>query len=160
LRFVSTLLELVALGAEAEPGAAKPVFLRRTRTDSLLETLAAIQSEPLEGLSLPALAARLAVSERQASRLFQDALGMSFRAWATQLRLDRARRLLAQTDLPIIEVAGETGWSSLAHFNSVFRRRSGSTPSRYRRLHRTECEDSTAPSVLSARFFPLAPATR
>ncbi|HME71936.1 MAG TPA: AraC family transcriptional regulator [Myxococcota bacterium] len=143
LRFVSTVLELVSLGGEAEPGVAKPVFFRRTRTDSLLEALAAVQSEPLEDLSLPTLAARLAVSERQVSRLFQEHVGMSFRTWATELRLERARRLLAETDLPIIDVAGETGWSSLAHFNSVFRRRAGSTPTGYRILHRTALASST-----------------
>lgn len=137
LRFVSTVLELVTLGVEAEPGVAKPIFSRRTRTDQLLEALTSVQSEPLEDLSLPALAARLSVSERQVSRLFQENLGMSFRAWATKLRLERARKLLAQTDLPIIHVAGETGWSSLAHFNSVFRRHAGATPTRYRSLHRT-----------------------
>jgi len=136
LRFVSAALELVTLAIEAEPGVAKPVFLRHTRTDRLLEALAAVQNEPLEDLALPALAARLCVSERQVSRLFQDNLGMSFRDWATQLRLERARRLLAETDLPIIDVAGETGWSSLAHFNAIFRRHAGSTPTRYRSLHR------------------------
>ena len=142
LRFVSAVLELVTLGAEAEPGVAKPVFLRRTRTHSLLETLAAMQSEPLEDLSLVALAARLAVSPRQISRLFQRDLGMSFRAWATELRLERARKLLTETDLPIIDVAGETGWSSLAHFNSIFRRRAGATPTGYRTLRRKSLPDS------------------
>jgi len=142
LRFVSAVLELVTLGAEAEPGVAKPVFLRRTRTHSLLETLAAMQSEPLEDLSLAALAARLAVSPRQISRLFQKDLGMSFRAWATELRLERARKLLTETDLPIIDVAGETGWSSLAHFNSIFRRRAGATPTGYRTLRRKSLPDS------------------
>jgi len=136
LRFVCAALELVTLGVEVEPGVAKPVFLRRTRTGRLFEALAAVQNEPLEDLALPALAARLSVSERQVSRLFQENLGMSFRAWATQLRLERARRLLTETDLPIIDVAGETGWSSLAHFNSVFRRNAGFTPTRYRSLRR------------------------
>ena len=142
LRFVSSVLELVALGADAEPGVAKPVFLRRTRTHSLLAALAAMQSEPLEDLSLAALAARLAVSPRQVSRLFQRNVGMSFRAWATELRLERARKLLAETDLPIIDVAGETGWSSLAHFNSIFRRRAGATPTGYRTLRRTSLPTS------------------
>jgi len=140
LRFVSTVLELATLGCEAVPGVAKPVFLRHTRTDNLLEALAVVRGEPLENLSLPAFAARLAMSQRQVSRLFQENLGMSFRAWATDLRLERARKLLAETDLPIIDVAGETGWSSLAHFNSIFRRRAGSTPSQYRMVHRTERE--------------------
>jgi AraC-like DNA-binding protein len=155
LRFVSTVLELVALGDEAEPGVAKPVFLRRTRRHGLLEALAAVQSEPLENLSLSALAARLGVSERQVSRLFQENLGMSFRTWATELRLERARKLLAETDLSIIDVAGETGWSSLAHFNSIFRRQAGLTPSRYRIVYRTSRRDFRELLLFSAPGAPL-----
>ena len=55
----------------------------------------------------------------------------------TRLRVDRARRLLDESALPVIEVAAETGWSSLAHFNAVFRRHTGHTPTAYRaRLRR------------------------
>ena len=57
---------------------------------------------------------------------------MSFREHLALLRLARAKALLRDTGMSVIEVAGETGWSSLAHFNSVFRRRVGATPSRYR----------------------------
>jgi AraC-like DNA-binding protein len=46
--------------------------------------------------------------------------------------MERAKRLLRETDLPVIEVAAETGWSSLAHFTTTFRRRVGQTPSGYR----------------------------
>jgi len=150
LRFVATVLELITLGSEADPGVAKPVFLRRTRTDRLLEALAAVRSESLEELSLSALALRLAVSQRQLSRLFQENLGMSFRAWSTELRLERARSLLVETNLPIIDVAAETGWSSLAHFNSVFRRHAGATPTQYRLAHRvprSDARESLVPSV-------------
>ena len=53
-----------------------------------------------------------------------------------RLRLARARRLLLETDHSVLEVAGETGWSSLAHFNAVFRRRVGVTPSAFRSVGR------------------------
>ena len=74
----------------------------------------------------------LELSARQASRLFREELGCTFRAHVANLRIERARRLLAETERSIVDVAGETGWSSLAHFNSAFRRQVGATPSAYR----------------------------
>jgi len=74
-------------------------------------------------------------SEPQASGARAPAkiqFGTTFREHLATLRLERAKRLLAATDLPVIEVAGHTGWSSLAHFNAVFRRRVGLTPSAFR----------------------------
>ena len=66
------------------------------------------------------------------SRLFQGELGRTFREHLAGLRLERAKALLRATEMSVIEVAGETGWSSLAHFNSVFRRRVGATPRQFR----------------------------
>jgi AraC-like DNA-binding protein len=132
LRFVGAVLELLTLGMEAHSGFLRPVLARRRRTNTFLEVIASMRNEPLEDLSVAAVAKRLSVSERQVSRFFQEHLQMGFREWATVLRLERARSLLGETDRPIIEVAAETGWSSLAHFNSVFRRRVGSTPTLYR----------------------------
>jgi transcriptional regulator GlxA family with amidase domain len=54
-----------------------------------------------------------------------------------ELRLARARRLLRDTDYSVVDVAGETGWRSLAHFNAVFRQRTGLTPSAYREQARS-----------------------
>jgi iron complex transport system substrate-binding protein len=62
----------------------------------------------------------------------REEFGASFREHLATLRLERAKSLLATTDLRVIEVAGHTGWSSLAHFNSVFREQVGLTPSGFR----------------------------
>jgi AraC-like DNA-binding protein len=136
LRFLGAVLELLSLGMEARSTLSRPVLARRRRTTAFFEVIASLRSEPLEDLSVTNLAKRLSVSERQISRLFQEHLQCSFRKWTTDLRLDRARSLLGETDLPIIDVAGETGWSSLSHFNAVFRRRMGATPTHYRASYR------------------------
>jgi AraC-like DNA-binding protein len=143
LRDSAMLLELVALAFECRAGVHKPISGRRgSRHRIVLESaLAALAEEPLEGLSLGRLASRLALSERQVSRLIQEELGCSFREWATGVRLARARQLLAESELPIIEIAAETGWSSLAHFNALFRRRTGRTPGAFRSLQRSMARD-------------------
>jgi len=136
LRFLGAVLELLSLGIEARSSFSRPVFARRRRTTAFFDVIASLRNEPLEDLSVASVAKRLSISQRQISRLFQEYLQRSFREWATELRLERARSLLEETDLPIIDVAAETGWSSLAHFNLIFRRRVGSTPTLYRASQR------------------------
>jgi AraC-like DNA-binding protein len=134
LRVVASMVELLALAAELDPSAPKPTRRRATRRDQFLAAVDAARSEPLELLSLASLATRLGVSERQISRLFVDYLEQGFRGWATDLRLERARRLLRETERPVIDVAAETGWRSLSHFNARFKDRTGYAPGVYRSL--------------------------
>lgn len=104
----------------------------RERREELLEVLNQLETEPLEGVGLATVAHRLGSSERQTSRLFRAELSMTFREFMSELRLKRAKELLRRTQLPVIEVAAETGWRSLAHFTSTFGKRVGMTPSAFR----------------------------
>jgi AraC-like DNA-binding protein len=117
----------------------------RRRLRTAVEALAA---GDLDGLSLEGFARGLELSARQVSRLFREEFGCTFREHLAKLRIERARRLLAETERSIVDVAGETGWSSLAHFNSAFRRWVGATPSAYR--HRARCDPAES-RLCSAR---------
>lgn len=129
---IARAVELLALCAELRPpeASARPPGSRHRA--ELHAALGQLRTAPLEGLSLAAFARELGLSERQVSRLFRRELGASFREHLIELRLERARQLLAETEQSVVDVAGETGWSSLAHFGAVFRRRTGLTPSAYR----------------------------
>ncbi len=83
--------------------------------------------------SLPALAGELHCSERHFSRLFREEFNVSLRARQTELRLQRAQQLLADSDAKIINVAHESGYRHLGLFNALFKRRFGMTPSQWRR---------------------------
>jgi len=82
--------------------------------------------------SLTQLAADLHCSERHFSRLFREEFNISLRARQTELRLQRARQLLAESDAKIINVAYESGYRHLGLFNAMFKRRFGVTPSHWR----------------------------
>ncbi|MQM25567.1 helix-turn-helix domain-containing protein [Glycomyces albidus] len=56
--------------------------------------------------------------------------------YLTRCRLAEGRRLLITTDLPIADVAAESGFSSVSRFYSAFKRECGLPPAAYRRLHR------------------------
>lgn len=91
-----------------------------------------LENAPLERVNLAGFARAVGLSERQASRLFRDEFGRSFREYLAALKIGRARRLLRESDQSVIEISAEAGFSSLSHFNSVFRRRVGATPSAFR----------------------------
>jgi transcriptional regulator GlxA family with amidase domain len=72
------------------------------------------------------------VSEAHFARSFKEAFGLPPHRYLLTRRLERAKALLRDTDLPIIEVAFETGWNSLGTFGRVFRDVTGESPGELR----------------------------
>jgi AraC-like DNA-binding protein len=137
LRTAARHLELLAIAVMPRasvlaPGARRVGLRTRARRNRFRAIVERLVEQPLEGVSLQTIAGALDTSPRQVSRLFRSELGMTFREYLASLRMERAKRLLRETDLPVIEIAAETGWSSLGHFTTTFRQRVGQTPSRYR----------------------------
>ena len=130
-------LALLSIAREARKGLddvrlRTPASGSRHKSD-LLRALAALEAETaLEDLSLDRFAAKLGFSPRHASRLFRRELGYTFSDYTLKLRIERAKKLLASTSRPVTEIAMETGWGSVSHFNATFRRRVGFTPSEFR----------------------------
>jgi AraC-like DNA-binding protein len=133
----------VAAGSQVQDEA--PRQRRSVARLAVAEALEALAREPGDGLTLSRLAARLGLSERQTSRLVRERLGGSLGDHVTELRVARAKRLLLETDLAVIDVAAEAGFGSLGHFNQVFRSRSGSTPSAFRTAARRRALPIFAP---------------
>jgi AraC family transcriptional regulator of adaptative response / DNA-3-methyladenine glycosylase II len=82
---------------------------------------------------MPALAARLGVTERHLRRVFQQAHGVSPIDYLTTQRLLQAKQLLTDTDLPVTEVALACGFESLRRFNAVFAEQVRLKPTELRR---------------------------
>jgi AraC family transcriptional regulator, regulatory protein of adaptative response / methylated-DNA-[protein]-cysteine methyltransferase len=72
------------------------------------------------GATVDVLAERVGVGARHLSRLFQKHLGASPMQVAKTARVQRAKRLLTETDLPITDIALQSGFGSLRRFNTVF----------------------------------------
>jgi len=67
------------------------------------------------------------------SRAFKQSLGMSPTKYIAARRIERAKRLMQETDFPISEIALRSGFSSQSHFTTSFRRLAGVTPRSFRR---------------------------
>jgi AraC-like DNA-binding protein len=83
-------------------------------------------------LSIRDVAAQIHLSERHVSRLFSAAMGSSVMDYVTALRMETAAQLLVDHHLSVKEIAHATGYPDVRHFTSVFRRRTGLTPTAFR----------------------------
>ena len=78
------------------------------------------------------LASVSGVSEAHFSRSFKEAFGVPPHRYLLTRRIERAKALLRDTDRPIIDIAFETGWSSLGTFGRVFKDVTGESPTELR----------------------------
>ena len=72
------------------------------------------------------------VSQAHFARSFKDAFGVPPHRYLLTRRIERATALLRDTDLPIINIAFQTGWTSLGTFGRIFRDITGESPSELR----------------------------
>lgn len=78
------------------------------------------------------LAREVGTSENTLSRVINSAFGKSFPRLLNELRVEDAKKMLQNPDIPIQVLAFEAGFNSLASFNRVFREVTGETPTQYR----------------------------
>jgi AraC family transcriptional regulator of adaptative response / DNA-3-methyladenine glycosylase II len=100
----------------------------------------------LNGNSVADLARELGVSERHLRRSLERELGVSPAELAQTHRLLLAKRLLAETSLPVTRIAFASGFQSLRRFNSVFRERYRLSPSALRRAAPSTAVPPASPS--------------
>ena len=86
-----------------------------------------------EAISREGIAEALGVSANYFSRVFRRELGLSPSQYLLRLGLMRAKRLLADTDMSVTEIAGAVGVSDAAYFSRVFRKEVGRSPLAYRK---------------------------
>ncbi|MEK6320633.1 MAG: AraC family transcriptional regulator [Acidobacteriota bacterium] len=83
-------------------------------------------------LALEEIASAAHLSEYHFARLFKHITRVTPHVYLANLRLERARKLLAETALPISEIAAMVGYQSQSHFSKMFKSVAGITPRAYR----------------------------
>jgi AraC family transcriptional regulator len=79
------------------------------------------------------LSAAVGMSADHFSRMFKRSTGLAPHQYLGDLRLERAKRLLADARTPIIEIAFEIGYANPSQFSAFFRKRTGLSPTEFRR---------------------------
>lgn len=104
--------------------------------ENLIEAAALMEANIEEPLSLDEIAALVGVSRRQIERLFRRYVGQVPTRYYLDMRLRRARELLLQTAMSIMQVAVACGFQSPPHFSKCYRMLFGHTPSAERSASR------------------------
>ncbi len=107
------------------PAGGLPAFKLRKVTD-LMET------QLDQDFRLERLARAAGLSDFHFCRMFKQSTGYSPSGYFIRLRMEKARRLLRETEQSVIDIGLCVGYSSPSHFSQVFRRDAGVTPSEYR----------------------------
>ena len=105
------------------------IGVRHPKLSQVIHMMEANIEEPI---SPSGLAADVGMSTRQLERLFRRYLNRSPKRYYMELRLQKARNLLMQTDMSVINVALACGFTSPSHFSKCYRSHYGTTPYRER----------------------------
>lgn len=105
------------------------IGVRHPKLSGVIKTMEANLEDPI---SPPELAAQAGMSTRQLERLFRRYLNRSPKRYYMEMRLQKARNLLMQTDMSVINVALASGFASPSHFSKCYRTHFNITPYRER----------------------------
>ena len=95
-----------------------------------------IKTHYSQHISVTRLTELLGVSQPYLYRIFKEAFGKSPKAFICEYRINRASKLLTETDLPVSEIALSVGYSDSFAFSKAFSSIRGLSPSEYRNMHK------------------------
>jgi len=98
------------------------------------QAMAFIREHSSEGIKVPHVVSAVAISRSGLETRFTSALGYSIHIAIGHTKLEHVRQLVTETDMPLKQIAAETGFKSVQHMTTLFVRAFGQTPGRYRRL--------------------------
>ncbi len=91
-----------------------------------------IQEHHTEDLSLGMVSRAVNTSTFYFCKMFKKATGINFTDYLSRIRIEKAKNLLLNPNLRISEVAYQVGFQSLTHFNRIFKKLAGQSPTQYR----------------------------
>ena len=98
----------------------------------LVKAKAYIEEHQAEDLSLSQVAKAASASTFYFCKMFRKLAGVNFTDYLSRVRIEKAKNLLLNPNLRVSEIAYEVGFQSLTHFNRVFKRLCGQSPTEYR----------------------------
>ena len=97
----------------------------------LLELMDYIDANIANGISLAAVAQRAGMTQSAFSRRFSAVNGISFKEYLIERKIERAIFLLRNTNRKMIDIAQDSGFDSISGFYSAFKKKTGTTPSKF-----------------------------
>ncbi len=92
-----------------------------------------LQEHVSEEISLSILSEQFHLNAQYISQLFKNEIGVGFLAYLTNIRMEKAKKLLLSTDSSISDIAEQVGYGDYRVFSKVFKKIEGMTPTQYKR---------------------------
>lgn len=106
------------------------------QSDTVEDVIAWLKKHFTEELSLQQLADQVHFSASYLSAQILKKTGMTYSSYLGYLRTEKARELLLQTDLRVMDIASACGYKDSSYFNRIFHRKYGTSPEQYRKAHK------------------------
>lgn len=133
LRLFEVLWELSAVTTTEDLDAVETLSVSSDHAGRIAKVYQLIQADFHRELSTREIAGKLAMTESSFCRFFRGATGSTFKTALTKVRVRKATALLLHSELPVSQVATQTGFNNISLFNRVFKRIMRQTPGEYRR---------------------------
>lgn len=103
--------------------------------DQTVEKICAIiQEHYRENLTIQSIAERIYLSPNYICMVFKQATGQTINQYTTQVRMEQAKKLLAQQELRIMDIGAAVGYAEPGYFNKLFKKYAALTPKEYRQM--------------------------
>lgn len=123
------LLLLTQIFENCEPASSKPASSSYEHVARAIDFISQNYAQPI---TLTDTANAINVSPNHLSKLFPEVSGNTFLDYLTNIRIKKAKELLAYTETPVTYVAFDCGFGSFSTFSRIFKKQNGCTPSDYR----------------------------
>lgn len=117
--------QILRIRAERETEASRPIRSAKKY----------VQEHYQESITLEEVSAAVGFSPSYFSVLFKKETGEGFSRYLINVRMEKAKELLQETNYPVAEVCREVGYSDIKHFVQTFRKTTGLNPAQYRKLY-------------------------
>ncbi|HTV61122.1 MAG TPA: helix-turn-helix domain-containing protein [Verrucomicrobiae bacterium] len=130
----ASIVKLLSIFAEHLSMVSNQIIVREQNAEPPVITRAKqfINDHQTEDLSLEQVARSVHTSKFYFCKIFKRSTGINFTDYLSRVRTERARNLLLNPNLRVSEIAYEVGFQSLTHFNRIFKRILGQSPTEYR----------------------------
>ncbi|OXM15056.1 DNA-binding response regulator [Paenibacillus herberti] len=110
--------------------------VRGTHTErkDLQKAVDYLQKHYAEDVNMAVVSNHISLNYTYFSQAFKEHTGESFSSYLRKLRLNRAKELLAESELKVYEISSQAGFDNVKHFTRVFKETEGVTPLEYRSL--------------------------
>lgn len=108
---------------------------RSRQLSMLLPVLRFMHDNFRSDISLAQLSEIIGVTPQHFCRVFRKTMNVRPSEFLTQIRLDEAKRLLSERDVPVSDAAERSGFRNAGYFSTVFRKHQGMSPAEYKKRH-------------------------